>query len=63
MLSMPPNTFRKVDLVAMAGWRPPPVPRSAQISAVAAAIRSATYTPRGEREPFLARLRDTAWEE
>eukprot|EP00959_Pyramimonas_sp_CCMP1952_P193334 4043115-Pyramimonas_sp.AAC.1 len=30
----------------MAEWRPPPVPRSAQISTVAAAIRSATFTLR-----------------
>eukprot|EP00959_Pyramimonas_sp_CCMP1952_P148835 3113313-Pyramimonas_sp.AAC.1 len=44
MISLPPNTFRRVDLIAMAEWCPPPVPRSAQISTVAAAIRSATFT-------------------
>eukprot|EP00959_Pyramimonas_sp_CCMP1952_P200171 4186572-Pyramimonas_sp.AAC.1 len=37
----------------MAEWCPPPAPRSAQISAVAAAIRSATLTLRGEWEPFF----------
>eukprot|EP00959_Pyramimonas_sp_CCMP1952_P271571 5677463-Pyramimonas_sp.AAC.1 len=47
----------------MAEWCPPPFPRSIQISAVAAAIRYATYPLRGEWEPFHARLRDTAWEE
>eukprot|EP00959_Pyramimonas_sp_CCMP1952_P278740 5827949-Pyramimonas_sp.AAC.1 len=36
----------------MAEWRPPLVPCSAQIS-VAVASHSATFTPRGEWEPFF----------
>eukprot|EP00959_Pyramimonas_sp_CCMP1952_P424025 8881717-Pyramimonas_sp.AAC.1 len=45
MLSMPPNSFRKVDVVAMAVWAPAPVPASMQVVIVAAGMCSAPPLP------------------
>eukprot|EP00959_Pyramimonas_sp_CCMP1952_P417691 8751037-Pyramimonas_sp.AAC.1 len=61
MLSLPPNSFRKVDLIAMAGWSPPPVIQSAQVLAVASAARSAAVTLSGDWEPFADRLAELSW--
>jgi len=63
MLSMPPSSFRKVDLLAMAEWAPPTVIKSVQVLAVASAARSAAITLAGDWELFADRLADTSWEE
>eukprot|EP00959_Pyramimonas_sp_CCMP1952_P104557 2185522-Pyramimonas_sp.AAC.1 len=61
MLSLPPNTFRKVDLLATADWSPPPVLRSVQVTSVSAAARAANLTLVNTWEPHFERLPDTAW--
>eukprot|EP00959_Pyramimonas_sp_CCMP1952_P183960 3846420-Pyramimonas_sp.AAC.1 len=62
VLALPPNTFRKVDRLAMVDWSPPPVLHSIQVTSVAAAARSALRTLAELWEPHVFRLRDTAWE-
>eukprot|EP00959_Pyramimonas_sp_CCMP1952_P274100 5729591-Pyramimonas_sp.AAC.1 len=63
MLSMPPNSFRKAGLTAMAGWSPPPVIQAAQILAVTSVARSATVALSGAWEPYADRLADVSWGE